>query len=319
MIRSGTLAALLVLPAALLPGRARGAEKPRPPDTVTKRQLPQIERQAARFSTAAVVEVIAAGKAEEEKAGPALPQPNRFGMGVGGARQFGGKAQRIRCRVVDMLRGPQGVKEITVVLRHFDYYGARRRLQQKDPKKRIPAEKDILTEASFQKGQKYLVFLAVDENLKPDKGAKGPVYSTVHKPFYGPPPAVVKAVREMGRKIREYRKPPKATEAQLAEAGKHLEALKSREYTVRSNAHAALVKLGARVRDLVTGTGKKTADLEVRLRCEKILEDIKPIPGGRPEDWAGDFVIKKVEAEEVEEGEDEKAVIKKVIEKAEVK
>ncbi len=318
MIRSGKLAALLVLPAVLLAGRAPGAEKARPPDKITKQQLGQLEGQAARFSTAAVVEVILALKAEDEKAAPALPQNNRFGIRFGGARQFAGKAQRARCRVVEMLRGPQGVKEITVVLRHFDYYGPRRRLQTKDPKKGAPAEKDILTEASFGKGQKYLVLLVVDENLKPEEGAKGPVYSTVRMPLYGPPAEAVKVVREMARKVREYQKPPKASAKQLADAGKHLEAFKSREFTVRRNAHAALVKLGARVRDLVAATGKKTKDLEVRLRCKKILEDIKPIPGGHADDWAGDYVIKKVEESKEELSEDEKAVLKKIIEKVEM-
>ncbi len=315
MSRSGRLFVALLLLAAPLAGRGLGGEKPRPPDKINKQQLAMLEHEAARFSTAAVVKVVAAAKPDDEKAPPQMPQRNPV-MWRGGARQFAGKAQRVRCEVAEMLRGPEGVKEITVMVRHFDYYGPQRRLRAKNPKKRVFSEEETLKEACFKKGQKYLLLLAVDENLKPDKGARGPVYATVRMPLYGPPAEALKIVREITRKIREYQKPPKPGEKQLAAAGKHLEALKSREYGVRRKAHEALVKLGATVRDLVAGAGKKTADLEVRLRCKKILEDIKPIPGGRPDDWAGDFVIKKVEAAEEEKDGDENAVLRKVIEKA---
>jgi len=276
--------------------------RPRKVQKLSGSQLTQLERQAARYSTAVVVKVIEAGEIKEEKDRPEIEGDQRHSWI---ARQYGQRAQRVRCQVTEMLRGDKSAKEIAVLVRHFDFYGVQRLLREKHPKRQNPKADDVIKSASLGVGEKCLMLLAVDENLAPLAGGKGKVYSTVYVPLYGPPAEAVKRIREISAKIRTYQSPPAPSKAQLAATARHLRALESSEYAVRAKAHEALVKIGPPIMNLLSKAGRENKDLEVRLRCGKILDDIKPLPGGHPDDWAGKYVIKKVEAKEDGEGEDE--------------
>jgi hypothetical protein len=273
--------------------------KPREVPKTNAYQLKQLSTQVARFSTVAVVEVVEAGEMKDDEKRPELPLENRFAFQF---RQTGPKVQRVRCKVVQMLRGPAGAKEIEVLFRHPDIRDAQRRLMA--ARRRNAGLEEMEKLAAVTAGEKYLVVLAVDPNAGPRDGGKGEVYSTLSTPLFGPPPEAVKAVREMVARIRRYQRPAKPTEKQLAAAAAHIKELESAEFGKRRQAHEALVKLGPEVRDLLERSGRESPDLEVRLRCEKVLDDIKPIPGGQPQDWAGSYVIKKVEAAEEKDEKD---------------
>ncbi|MHC4915012.1 MAG: hypothetical protein ACYTGB_05935 [Planctomycetota bacterium] len=310
------LTLLAVLCAQLGPGLAPGsghagenAEKPEEPLKVKprstaqlhKRQIDALEREVARYSTVAVVEVTAAGALEDDENRPELPNEHHFQFRV---QQAGQKVQQVLCKVVEVLRGPAEAKQMEVLFRHFDYREVQRRVMEAGGRGRATPE-EILKHLGAAAGEKYLVMLAVDPNAAPEDGGKGPVYSTLRAPLFGPPAPAVKAVRGMMQRIRTYREPPRASEKQLAAAAAHIKALESAEFGVRKKAHEALVKLGPSVRDLVGRWRRESPDLEVRLRCEKILDDIKPIPGGHPDDWAGKWAIKKIEAAEEKGDEDD--------------
>jgi hypothetical protein len=282
--------------------KPRVKKVPPPAQKLNDYHRAQRKREVAQFAIAAIVKVIDAGVVFEEKDRPQLPNDNRNSWRM---QQFGVRAQRVRCEVVEVMRGLGKVKEIEVLVRHFDFYGAQSRLRNKDPKRQQPKVEDAIAEGACFKGEKYLVLLALDENLKPGKGRKGPVYSTVRVPAYGAAADLTKLYREMGARIRRYQKPATPTREQLAAADKHIKSLESKTYAVREKAHRALLAIGPMLMKHLKATQGKTKDLEVRLRCAKLLDDMKPLPGGRPEDWAGKFIIKKVEEKKEEDEKDE--------------
>jgi len=263
----------------------------------------QYRRDVARYAVAAVVKVVEAGVVFEEKNRPQLPQDRNNSWRM---QQFGVRAQRVRCEVTESIRGlKENQKQIEILVRHLDIYGAQRRLQRKHPKRQMPELKESIAEAALFPGEKYLVLLAVDENLEPGEGRKGPVYSTMKCPVFGAPGALVKIYRAMASRIRLYSNPPVATGEQLAAAKKHLGSLGSTAYGTRERAHQELLKIGPAIMEFIRAAKVASKDLEVRLRCEKLLDDMKPLPGGSPEEWAGDFVIEKVKAEKEEDRDKE--------------
>ncbi len=290
---------------------ARGGEeeiKPRkkkttpPAPRIDSRTRPQYESGIARYPVAAIVKVVEAGVIVEDKNRPQFPEDRRHSWRM---QQFGVRAQRVRCEVIEPIRGLKKTeKKIEILVRHLDVYSAQRRLRAKDPKRMQPKVEEAVAEAGFFTGEKYLVLLAVDENVKPGKKRKGPVYTTVQYPLFGAPEAMAKIYRAMAGKIRLYQNPPVATKEQLAAAEKHLKSLESTTYVVREQAHEGLLKIGAAITKRLKSELAKTKDLEVRLRCSKLIDDMKPIPGGTEADWAGDFIIKKVEEKQDDEEEE---------------
>jgi hypothetical protein len=300
---AGALGAEKKPPVKKPPAKKPAVVRPRKVQKPSTHQLAQLERQAARFSTAGVVKVIEAGEIKEEKDRPEIEGDNRHSWVT---RQYGQRAQRVRCQVLEMLRGPKDTKEIVVLVRHFDYHGVQRLLRDKHPKRRNPKAEEVIKGSSLGVGEKCLMLLAVDENLAPLAGGKGKAYSTVCNPLYGPPAEAVKRVREISARIRKYQNPPAAGQAQLAATARYLKKLESGDYGVRAKAHEALVKIGPPIMKLLEKNARENKDLEVRLRCRKILDDVKPLPGGHSDDWAGNYVIKKVEPKEAGEEKDGK-------------
>jgi hypothetical protein len=160
--------------------------------------------------------------------------------------------------------------------------------------------------AALVAGESYLLVLMPDETAKPAEGEKPPVFSTAMFPAQAPAEDLLGDVRKMVKRIREYQDPPKLTAEQRAAADKHLADLASTDYPARAKANDALLALGPAVRQLLEETGKATTDLEVRERCKVLLDDLKPLPGGRPEDWAGTAAIKKPAEKPDEKAEDAK-------------
>ena len=274
-----------------LAGAARAGEKKAPPP-VDERVLQQLRLVAAKCSTAVVVEVLEAGEVAQDFAPPITCPVTRL--------RSTGQLQRVRCKVTELIRGEDGLEEISLLVRHFDLGAASRKLRAAGK----PANQDAMwAEAIFKKGDVYLLVLVVDENGDPTAGGKGPVYTTLGMPLRGPPSNALHLVRRLSKRIGEYNNPPEPTAEQVVAAEKHLAGLASRDYEVRAAASKELVEIGPAVGGLVGEQLKSTKDLEVRLRCEKILQDMKPVPGGRPDQWAGDFKIEKIEPLEEEEEE----------------
>jgi hypothetical protein len=286
---------------ACLGAAARGGEEAagakRPADKVHGYALQQLGREVGVCGTVAVVEVKSAGKLVEDTDRPEIPGDQRWGWMI---QQFGARIQRTRCRVVEMLRGQKGVEELSIAFRHFDYQGTQRRLMQARRGQALE-EADFYREVAAKEGEQYLVLLALDENLDPPEGEKGAQYSTLRVPLYGPPAEAVKAVREIVKRIVAYQERGEPTAEQGAAAAGHIEALASPRWEKREKAHRALVEMGPVLAGLLEKTGAETRDLEVRLRCAKILEEIKPMPGGEPGDWAGGAVIRKAQKDEAED------------------
>ena len=305
------LAAQLAAPVALSAeggapvGKDKPAEKPKPlplqPHLL--KQLPMI---AARCGTIAVVKVASAGEVKPDENPPSQEQPEvmmlmRMGAWWGGMGGQGGQAQRVRCEVVELIRGEAGTKELSVLCRHFDFNSVRNaiwqemRAEQKDKRAPIqnPSEEDILKRACLTEGETYLLVLMPDETVAPAAGEKPPVLSTAFLPVQAPSKEVLDELRALVRRIRVYDNPPEMKPGERAAAEKHVADLASADYLVRSKADDALQAMGPVAKAFLEETVKSTKDLEVRERCALILEEIKPLPGATPEDWAGKAAIRK--------------------------
>jgi len=316
------------LPAALLIGSlsaaageaAKPAEKPAEKPKPLAIQ-PQVKKMfpiaAARCGTAVLAKVLSVGEVKPDENPPPQDQPEiQMLMQMGG--WWGGgavKAQRARCQAVELIRGDPGLKEFTVVCRHFDFNAARQALweearaaaqkEKKNPNMNV-TEEDMFKRAALAAGETYLLVLMPDETAATAAGEKPPVFSTAMFPAQAPAEDLLGDVRKMAKRIREYQNPPELTAAQRAAAEKHLADLAAADYPSRAKANDALLALGPAVRQLLEETGKATRDLEVRERCKVLLDDLKPLPGGAPEDWAGTAAIKKPAEKPDEKTEDGK-------------
>ncbi len=286
--------------------------KPLPVQPHLLKQLPMI---AARCGTIAVVKVASAGEVKPDENPPSQEQPEvmmlmRMGAWWGGIGGQGGQAQRARCEVVELIRGEAGTKELAVLCRHFDFNGARNaiwqemRAEQKDKRAPIqnPSEEDILKRACLTEGETYLLVLMPDETAAPAEGEKPPVLSTAFLPVQAPAKEVLDELRGLVKRIGAYDNPPEMKPGERAAAEKHVADLASPDYMVRSKADDALLAMGPVSKAFLEETVKATKDLEVRERCALILEEIKPLPGAQPDDWAGKAAIMK--PAEKPEGED---------------
>jgi hypothetical protein len=200
----------------------------------------------------------------------------------------------VRLQVKEVIRGPKPAAELAVTVRHFDFGSAQRRLYEANPKGTFKPE-DVLREGGLKVGEEYLFMLAVDENLAPAEGAAEPGHTTIRLALFGPPPEAVEALRKLVAAIGAWQSPPELGAEQRKAAESHLLALASREFAERQKAHQGLLGIGPAAAKLIGESRTKSADLEVRLRCERLLEEMKPIPGAQPENWAGDLVVRKVE------------------------
>jgi hypothetical protein len=289
------LAALGLLAAG--PGRAGEAAKPaekRPPLPLQGHVKNMLPMYMARCPAAALVRVVSAGELQPDENPPAQDQQEMQFLRWGGGPA--GQVLRARCEVVELLRGAAGLKELVVLQRHFDTNAAQQQLWQEAQKaKRQPnfTQEDLLKAAALAEGESYLLFLIPDETATPAKGEKGPFFSTAMFPIGAPGAELLAEMRKMAKRIREYQQPPELSAEQAAAAERLLAELAATDYGVRTKANDALAAMGPAVRKLLEAAVKSTKDLETRERCRLLLEDIKPIPGGSPEDWAGTLIIKK--------------------------
>jgi hypothetical protein len=105
------------------------------------------------------------------------------------------KAQRARCQAVELIRGDPGLKEFTVVCRHFDFNAARQALweearaaaqkEKKNPNMNV-TEEDMFKRAALAPGETYLLVLMPDETAATAAGEKPPVFSTAMFPAQAP-------------------------------------------------------------------------------------------------------------------------------------
>jgi len=286
---------------------APAAPKPKQPMKLNEHMLAPLEREAGICGVIVVAKAVEAGEVGDDKERPGLPNENPM-WGFGG-NEMGLKAQRVRFEVKEVLRGPKELAApaaLAVMVRHFDFNSARQRLFEADRKGRFKPE-DIVKDAAVKPGEEYLLLLAEDPNLPAEAGGKEPAYSTLRLPLFGPPPEAAEALRKLASRIRAYGAPPALAGAQQQAADAGLKALGSADWAERQKAHKALAALGPAVMALLEEARGKTGDLEVRLRCAAILDEIKPLPGGRPEDWAGDYAIKKIEKKPEEEKPEDEA------------
>jgi len=284
----------LLLAAPLCAGEPAKPAERRKPLPLQNHVKPMLITYMARCPTVALVRVLAAGEIRPDENPPPQDRQELMLLRWGGG--LSGQALRARVEVAELLRGAGGAKELAVLQRHFDTNAAQQQLWQEAQKAKRQAnftQEDLLKAAALAEGESYLLFLIPDETAAPAKGEKGPVFSTAMFPVGAPGAELLAEMRRMAKRIREYQNPPELSAEQAAAAGRLLAELASTDYAVRAKAHDGLAAMGPAVRKRLEETVKSAKDLEVRERCRLLLEDIKPIPGGEPEDWAGTMIIKK--------------------------
>jgi hypothetical protein len=279
-----------------------GALAGQPPKQVQPAELARIRQRAAAMGTVLLVKVQSAGKLDEDKARPQLPDEHP-GMWGGGNRIP--LCQRVNCSVEEVLLGNTKEREVSIVFRHADINETYNRLRTKAGQNdAVFSDDELLTEASAKPGEVYLVIVAADRNQAPDEGKAGPVYSTVDRPMQEAPPEVVKELRDLAVRIEAWRTPPEPTQEQLTAAARLVVLLASPECAKREQAQTDLLALGPAILKTVQEISEKNSDVEIRLRCAAVYEGLKPIPGGTPDDWAGGYVIEKLDAPRDEEDGD---------------
>ncbi|HOX04940.1 MAG TPA: hypothetical protein PK280_00950 [Planctomycetota bacterium] len=284
------------------------AEKPKPktPLALQPQMKPFLTAGAARCGTVLLVKVAAAGEVKTDEDPPAQDQAGneammRAGMWWGGQLN---SVLRLRCEVLEVLRGDAALKECTVLCRHFDINAARMAMIQEareEAKKKGAAagfnfnQEDMIKRAAPAAGETWLLVLMPDATAKPAAGEKPPHFSTGFLPVQAPAADLLGDIRKLVKSVRDFDRPPELSPDQRAAATRHIAALGSAEYAARAKASQDLMALGLAARKILEETAASSSDPEVRERCALILDDLKPIPGGKPEDWAGTAAVRKSE------------------------
>jgi hypothetical protein len=192
--------------------------------------------------------------------------------------------------VTEVLRGDPGLKQCTVLCRHFDVNAAQQALMMEARAKKAGFnwnQEEMIKRAALIAEESYLLVLMPDEVAVAAAGEKPPMFSTGFVPVHAGAAELIADVRKLAQRI------PELTPEQRSAAAKHLAELGASGYEARAKASQALLALGPAVRKLVEESSKSSGDLEIQDRCNQIVDDLKPIPGGKPEDWAGKASVRK--------------------------
>jgi hypothetical protein len=249
-------------------------------------QVAQIPAAVGKADLVAVVKVteIAGPKKDEEEAKDgekkeeAAPQPRQAILGMGALRAGGEE------KTVSVFK--QGDKEMMMItVKRERNVGGNKMQWVQSTGVPFPLAKD----------KNALVFLKKEGEKK---DAEGKVvereWSLVEGRLFGEPlEKPLAAAKEALKKIAEWENPPKLSAEDEAAVKKLIAELGSEVFATRENATKALIDKGGAVKPLVEEAAKNSTDAEVKQRCDKILEALKPemLKGPEANAGAGDGIF----------------------------
>jgi hypothetical protein len=270
-------------------------------------QVAQIPAAVGKADLVAVVKVteIAGPKKDEEEAKDgekkeeAAPQPRQAILGMGALRA-GGEEKTVSAEVVEVLRGDKDVKSVKFPVTVFKQGDKEMMMITVKRERNVGGNKMQWVQSTgvpfpLAKDKNALVFLKKEGEKK---DAEGKVvereWSLVEGRLFGEPlEKPLAAAKEALKKIAEWENPPKLSAEDEAAVKKLIAELGSEVFATRENATKALIDKGGAVKPLVEEAAKNSTDAEVKQRCDKILEALKPemLKGPEANAGAGDGIF----------------------------